>query len=481
MLIVNCKMINYLRSIAENYYQQTCSEVEKIPQSGSARAYHRFYFDGKLSLIGVINADIKENEAFFSFTDTFLKQGIQVPEIVWIDPSRKYYLLQDLGNETLFSLMNQNRKGNLIGEETLNYYKKVLQQLPLIQLAGQKGIDFSVCYPRDAFDQQSMLWDLNYFKYYFLKLAHIPFDEQLLENDFQTFIHFLSQADSQYFMFRDFQSRNIMIYNNNPYFIDYQGGRKGALQYDLASLLYDGKANLPQEIRDQLYEYYLDQMSERIDLDREQFAQYYQGFVLIRIMQAMGAYGYRGYYEKKTLFLQSIPYAVKNIEQLLQNLNLPIEIPTLLAVLERITQTNFDIIAPFPDDQLTISIRSFSYKKGIPEDPSGNGGGFVFDCRALPNPGRYSEYKAQTGRDLEVQSYLEKYEEVAQFKHHIFQIVQLSIENYLARKFNHLMVNFGCTGGQHRSIYFADSLAKKIKEVYPQINIIVNHTQFPEL
>ncbi|MBP1673692.1 MAG: hypothetical protein H6Q25_1507 [Bacteroidetes bacterium] len=474
-------MPNHLRNIAENYYQQKCSDVEKIPQSGSARAYHRFYFDGKPSLIGVINADIKENEAFFSFTDTFLKQGIHVPEILWIDPSRKYYLLQDLGNETLFSLMNQNRKGSSVGEKTLNYYKNVLQELPLIQIAGQKGIDFSVCYPRDAFDQQSMLWDLNYFKYYFLKLAHIPFDEQLLENDFQSFIHYLSQADSHYFMFRDFQSRNIMIYDEKPYFIDYQGGRKGALQYDLASLLYDGKANLPQEVRDQLYEYYLDQMGERIDLDREQFAQYYQGFVLIRIMQAMGAYGYRGYYEKKTLFLQSIPYAVKNIAQILQNLKLPIEIPTLLAVLERITQTDFEISSPFPDDQLTISIRSFSYKKGIPEDPSENGGGFVFDCRALPNPGRFAEYKSLTGRDLEVQSYLEQYEEVDQFKQHIFQIIQLSIDNYLERKFNHLMVNFGCTGGQHRSIYFADSLAKKIKERYPQINIIVKHTQFPEL
>jgi aminoglycoside/choline kinase family phosphotransferase len=474
-------MPNHLRFIAEKYYQQTCSDIEKIPQSGSARAYHRFFFDGKPSLIGVINADIKENEAFFSFTETFLKQGIQVPEILWIDPSRKYYLLQDLGNETLFSLMNQNRQGSLVGEETLSYYKKVLEKLPLIQLAGQKGIDFSVCYPRDAFDQQSMLWDLNYFKYYFLKLAHIPFDEQLLENDFQTFIHYLSKADSHYFMFRDFQSRNIMIYNEKPYFIDYQGGRKGALQYDLASLLYDGKANLPQEVRDQLYEYYLDQMSARIDLDRELFAQYYQGFVLIRIMQAMGAYGYRGYYEKKTLFLQSIPYAVKNIARLLENIDLPIEIPTLLSVLEKITQTDFEISTPFPDDQLTISIRSFSYKKGIPEDPSGNGGGFVFDCRALPNPGRYTEYKSLTGRDSEVQSYLEKYEEVQQFNQLIFQIIQLSIDNYLERKFNHLMVNFGCTGGQHRSIYFADSLAKKIKENYPQINIIVKHTQFPEL
>ncbi|HNX21834.1 MAG TPA: RNase adapter RapZ [Bacteroidales bacterium] len=474
-------MPNHLRKIAESYYQQTCSDVEKIPQSGSARAYHRFYFENKPSLIGVINADVKENEAFFSFTDTFLKQQIHVPEILFIDPSRKYYLLQDLGNETLFSYLNQHRKSNQLSEKTLTYYKKVLQQLPLLQLSGQNGIDFSVCYPRDAFDQQSMLWDLNYFKYYFLKLAHIPFDEQLLENDFQTFIQFLSQADSHYFMFRDFQSRNIMLFEDKPYFIDYQGGRKGALQYDLASLLYDGKANLPQEVRDQLYDYYLDQLAQYITIDREQFTQYFKGFVLIRIMQAMGAYGYRGYYEKKTLFLQSIPYAVKNIVSLLQDLNLPIEIPTLLSVLDTITKTDFDILSTFPEDQLTISIRSFSYKKGIPEDPSGNGGGFVFDCRALPNPGRFAEYKTLTGRDPEVIHYLNQYDEVSIFNDHVFQIVELSIENYLERKFNHLMVNFGCTGGQHRSVYFADSLAQHIRNQYPQVHVILKHTQFPEL
>ena len=474
-------MPQYLRYLTENYYQQPCTDIEKIPQSGSARSYHRFIFEGNPSIIGVMNADVKENEAFFSFTETFLNQNIPVPKILLIDPSRKYYLLQDLGNETLFSYLNLHRQTNQLSEKTIHYYKKVLQQLPLIQLTGEKGINFSVCYPRDAFDQQSMLWDLNYFKYYFLKLAHIPFDEQLLENDFQTFIHFLSQADAHYFMFRDFQSRNIMLFGEEPYFIDYQGGRKGALQYDLASLLYDGKANLPQPIREQLYNYYLDQLSQYMFVDRVQFSQFFNGFVLIRIMQAMGAYGYRGYYEKKSLFLQSIPFAVKNIQFLLQDLQLPIKIPHLLAVLETITQTDFEICSTFPDDQLTLSIRSFSYKKGIPDDPSGNGGGFVFDCRALPNPGRYPEYKMLTGKDPEVIDYLSHYKEVNQFNEHVFQIVKGSVENYQERKFNHLMVNFGCTGGQHRSVFFAESLAKQIHNHYPGVNIILKHTQFPEI
>lgn len=474
-------MPQYLRNLAENYYHKPCTDVEKIPQSGSARSYHRFNFEGKPSLIGVMNVDVKENEAFFSFTQTFLNQNIRVPKILYIDPSRKYYLLQDLGNETLFSYLNLHRLPNQLSDKTLNYYKKVLKQLPLIQLAGEKGINFSVCYPRDAFDQQSMLWDLNYFKYYFLKLAHIPFDEQLLENDFQTLIDFLSQADAHYFMFRDFQSRNIMLFEEEPYFIDYQGGRKGALQYDLASLLYDGKANLPQRIREQLFDYYLDQLSQYMVVDRVQFSQFFKGFVLIRIMQAMGAYGYRGYYEKKSLFLQSIPYAVKNIQFLIKDLQLPIKIPHLLAVLEHITQTDFEICSAFPEDQLTLSIRSFSYKKGIPEDPSGNGGGFVFDCRALPNPGRYPEYKMLTGKDPEVIHYLSHYEEVTQFKKHVFQIVKGSVENYLVRKFNHLMVNFGCTGGQHRSVFFAESLAQQIQNQFPHIHIILKHTQFPEI
>jgi len=282
-------------------------------------------------------------------------------------------------------------------------------------------------------------------------------------------------------MFRDFQSRNIMLYNDKPYFIDYQGGRKGALQYDLASLLYDGKANLPQNVRAYLYDFYLDQLSQLIEIDRDQFAQYYKGFVLIRIMQAMGAYGYRGYYEKKTLFLQSIPYAVKNLELLIQNFDLPIEIPSLLGVLKTITKSNFEMIQTLPKDQLTISIRSFSYKKGIPEDPSGNGGGFVFDCRSLPNPGRYAEYKLLTGKDPQVIDYLFHSKEVESFKDSVFQIVKGSIENYLERKFTHLMVNFGCTGGQHRSVFMAESLAHQIQLQYPHVRIILKHTQFPEL
>lgn len=474
-------MIQHLRTFAESYYNTPCSDVEKIPQSGSARAYHRFFFEHFPSLIGVFNADIKENEAFFSFTNSFLALNIKVPQIVSIDENRKYYLLQDLGNETLFSYLTTHHTEPSFHHQTLNLYKKVLQQLPLLQLSSTKGLDFSVCYPRAAFDKQSMLWDLNYFKYYYLKLAHIPFDEQLLEDDFSTFIDFLSKAEGSYFMFRDFQSRNIMICNEEPYFIDYQGGRRGALQYDLASLLYDGKANLPQEIRNNLYEFYLSELSKHIPVEKREFGSYYFGFVLIRIMQALGAYGYRGYYEKKSHFLQSIPYAIKNIKHLISNNTLPIEIPELMRVLESITQSDGNAQQQFPKDRLTVTINSFSYKVGIPQDPSPNGGGFVFDCRALPNPGRYGEYKTQTGKDSAVINYLEKQDEIDLFKKSVFALVLQSITTYSERKFTHLMVNFGCTGGQHRSVYFAEAMAQEIQQKFPQVTIVLHHTQFPQI
>lgn len=474
-------MPQHLRTLAESYYSTPCSDVEKIPQSGSAREYHRFYFEHFPSLIGVFNADIKENEAFFSFTNSFLALNINVPQILSIDESRKYYLLQDLGNETLFSFLTAHNTEPSFHDKTLELYKKVLQQLPLLQLSSAKGLDFSVCYPRAAFDKQSMLWDLNYFKYYYLKLAHIPFDEQLLEDDFTTFIEFLSKAEGSYFMFRDFQSRNIMICQGEPYFIDYQGGRRGALQYDLASLLYDGKANLPQEIRSTLYDYYLSELSKHIPVEKEEFASYYFGFVLIRIMQALGAYGYRGYYEKKSHFLQSIPYAIKNIKQLISNNKLPVEIPELMRVLESIAQSDGIAQNQLPTDRLTVTINSFSYKVGIPQDPSPNGGGFVFDCRALPNPGRYVEYKTLTGKDPEVIDYLEKQTEIELFKKSVFALVLQSITTYTDRKFTHLMVNFGCTGGQHRSVYFAEAMAQEIQQRFPHVTIVLHHTQFPKI
>jgi aminoglycoside/choline kinase family phosphotransferase len=313
--------------------------IEKLPQSGSHRQYFRISANNE-SIIGVYNQDVKENNAFFSFTRFFISQNINVPKIITIDETQQFYLLTDLGDETLYSFLTAHREDHKIDKTVVAYYKKVLQQLPLLQLCGKKGIDFSVCYPRFAFDKQSMLWDLNYFKYYFLKLANIPFDEQLLEDDFHSFIAFLLETDHDYFMFRDFQSRNIMLYQNEPYFIDYQGGRKGALQYDIASLLYDGKADLPSELREELLQFYLNELAQYTSINTEKFCKYYYGFVLIRILQALGTYGFRGYYEKKSHFLLSIPFAIKNLKYIIPKFQFSAKIPTLTRVIQQIIESD---------------------------------------------------------------------------------------------------------------------------------------------
>ena len=465
-----------LTKLAQNYLQTSHFSIDKLPQSGSARQYFRIKTENS-SIIGVYNDDLKENEAFFSFTQSFLQQQVPVPQILAIADDRTYYLLNDLGNETLYSFLCAQRKFGNWTDELTKIYKKVIAQLPKIQLAGRNTIDFSKCYPRFAFDRQSMQWDLNYFKYFFLKLANIPFDEQLLEDDFQSLIEFLQEADSNFFLYRDFQSRNIMIQNGEVYFIDYQGGRKGALQYDVASLLYDGKADIPENIREELFQYYVDCLSCELPVDKERFALHYHAFVLIRIMQAMGAYGFRGYYEKKTHFLLSIPFAVRNIRYLLENQKVPSQLSYLKEVLKKITESDFVKSTILPQDKLTISVTSFSYKKGIPEDVTGNGGGFVFDCRALPNPGREIQYKQLTGMDKPVIEYLEQYAEVEDFKNHTQAIVFSAVRNYLERNFSHLAVNFGCTGGQHRSVYFAQSMADALREQFPEINVILTHRE----
>jgi aminoglycoside/choline kinase family phosphotransferase len=450
--------------------------IEKLQQSGSNRQYFRIYAENE-TVIGVFNHDVKENNAFFSFTHFFLSQLINVPKIIAIDETQQYYLLEDLGDETLFAFLTTHRKNENIDETVIDFYKKVLQQLPLLQLSGKKGIDFSVAYPRAQFDKQSMLWDLNYFKYYFLKLANIPFDEQLLEDDFHCLIDFLLEPDSDYFMFRDFQSRNIMLYNNKPYFIDYQGGRKGALQYDVASLLYDGKADLPPKLREELLHRYLEQLEQHITINKDDFWKYYHGFVLVRILQALGTYGFRGYYEKKSHFLLSIPFAIKNLKYLLPRFEFGSKIPTLISVIQKITESELVTSCSLPENVLTVTITSFSYKKGIPQDMTANGGGFVFDCRALPNPGRFPEYKTATGKDASVINYLEAFEEVEHFQNGVTQLVLQSVDNYLERNFSHLTVNFGCTGGQHRSVYFAEKMAALLKNKYPQVNVILMHRE----
>jgi aminoglycoside/choline kinase family phosphotransferase len=466
---------NEIIQLFENHFNEKADSVEMLPGSGSYREYCRL-INANRTVVGAFNSDIKENTAFLSFTSHFIKNGIPVPKVYAVSSDLKKYLLEDLGDTTLFDFLSSTREKEGFSENIISEYKKVLKELPKIQIVAGKNLDYSVCYPRAAFDKTSMMWDLNYFKYYFLKLAKIQFDEQALEDDFQLFTDYLLSADSDYFLYRDFQSRNVMLKDDKVYFIDYQGGRRGALQYDLASLLYDGKADIPESIRQQLFDLYVAELKKYIPVNDADFAAYFKGFVLIRIMQAMGAYGFRGFYEKKEHFLKSIPYALKNLEFLLKSVKLPIELPELFSVLNQLIHSEVLKEIGQTKSNLTITITSFSYKNGYPADPSGNGGGHVFDCRAINNPGRYPEYKTLTGKDLEVQEFLEQKSEIGIFLNAAKLIVDQSVKTYLERKFSHLSVSFGCTGGQHRSVYSAEKIAEHLKNNFP-VNVVLNHRE----
>ena len=450
-------------------------KVEALPPSGSYREYMRLT-SPHFKAIGTWNEDEKENTAFIEFSKHFRNKGINVPEIYDYKPSECIYLQEDLGNETLYSFLSEVREFEGFSDKIIRIYRKVVQELPKIQIVAGMDLDYNFCYPRKAFDRQSMMWDLNYFKYYFLKLAKISFNEQLLEDDFTTFTDYLLKAESHFFMFRDFQSRNVMLVEGEPWFIDYQGGRQGALQYDLASLLYDSKADIPQVVREGLMEDYLDELEKIHPVDRNQFRQYFYGYVLIRMMQAMGAYGFRGFYEKKEHFLKSIPFALDNLDIVLRKVDLPVELSELIRVLKSLSESETLKKVASKQAELTIAITSFSYKKGYPTDLSGNGGGFVFDCRSVRNPGRYDQYKSLTGKDDAVIRFFEENSEMEDFLKPVFSIVERSVEKYIERGFSHLSVGFGCTGGQHRSVYSAERMGTYLRNKYP-VRVVINHRE----
>ncbi len=410
--------------------------------------------------IGILYDVREENLAFLEFSRHFHAQGLPVPAIYGQALDQGAYLEEDLGDVTLYEFLAKHRAGEEIAPPAVEAYRKVVAVLPRFQIDGGRHLNYKVCYPRASFDRQSINWDLNYFKYYFLRLAGISFNEQGLEDDFARLTKFLLSAERDFFLYRDFQSRNIMLLHGEPRFVDYQGGRRGALQYDIASLLYDAKADLPPALRQQLLDEYLDVLAKHMALDRKVFLHHYYAYVYIRILQALGAYGFRGFYERKTHFLQSVPYALKNLRWLQHHVELPIQLPTLMeAVRGMLASEKLQSLAA-PAKTLTVQVQSFSFHRGLPVDASGNGGGFIFDARSIPNPGREEQFKPLTGKDAPVIAYLQQQESVHQFLASVRSLVDLSISNYLKRGFQHLMVSFGCTGGQHRSVYMAEQLAK---------------------
>ncbi len=448
-----------------------------LAPSGGNRMYYRLQ-NGDRTAIGTYGSNIRENKAFLYLSRHFHQMGLPVPEIYAQQTGHSIYLQEDLGATTLYSYLLE--KGDYFPDYLVRIYQRVLEELAKLQILGGEDLDYSNCFPKPVFDKESMFWDLNYFKYHFILPSGLNYDEAALEKDFHHLADFLLAAEHQYFMCRDFQSRNIMVRNSQPFFIDYQGGRKGALQYDVASLLFQAKANIPPDIREQLFDHYLRAAGEHLPIDPATFREGYYGFVLMRCVQVLGAYGFRGLYERKEHFLQSIPFALRNFQWMRDQIDLPIQLPELFRLLSEIIERKqfepFDKIKG-SSSLLTVTVQSFSYKKsGIPKDNSGNGGGFVFDCRFLHNPGRYEPYKKLTGRDEPVINFLKQHSNIDTFLNDIWRAVDSAVENYIERSFTHLQVNFGCTGGQHRSVYAADATAKHLRDKYG-IRVNLHHLE----
>jgi aminoglycoside/choline kinase family phosphotransferase len=428
------------------------------------------------SAIGILYSVREENVAFLEFSKAFRRNGLPVPQIYEEDLDQGTYLEEDLGDLTLYQFLTEHRKDEEVAPEVVEAYRQVITILPRFQVEMRNKINYKVCYPRGSFDRQSIAWDLNYFKYYFLRLAGIPFSEQALENDFSRLTKFLLGVDHDFFLYRDFQSRNVMLVEGSPYFLDYQGGRKGALQYDIASLLFDAKADLPPELRRQLLDHYLGTLETFLAIDRDVFMHYYYGYVYVRVMQALGAYGFRGFYESKPVFLQSVPYALKNIRWLLHNVTLPVALPSLMAAFTAMLGSEKLQGIAAESDRLTVRITSFSFHRGLPKDETGHGGGFVFDARSLPNPGREERFKPLTGKEAAIAEYLEQQESVRHFISNVTSLVDASVRNYRERGFKNLSVSFGCTGGRHRSVYLAERLAKHLREG-GKVDVAVRHRE----
>ena len=460
------------QSLSQLFYNATEKKVGEqtaLTASGSNRRYYRIESEDKTaSLIGVQGTSRDENHAFLYMAEHFMKKGLNVPMVVAVSDDEMNYVQQDLGNVLLFDYIAEGRKTGVFSVKEKDMLRETMRALARFQVIGAEEFDFNQCYPQPEFNLRSILWDLNYFKYCFLKATGLEFQEDKLENEFERLAYILLQNRMNAFMYRDFQSRNVMVHKEEdgrevPYFIDFQGGRKGPVFYDVASFLWQAKANFHPDLREELVEVYLEELQKYMPVDREMFYETLKHFVLFRTMQVLGAYGFRGYFEKKPHFLQSIPFAIDNLRQLLKHASE--DYPYLIEVLQQMTE-----MKQFKDvgvrKPLVVRVMSFSYKKGIPADPSGNGGGFVFDCRAVNNPGKYERYTHFTGMDEPVIQFLEADGEIQPFLEQAYQLVDFSVKRYMDRGFQNLMVSFGCTGGQHRSVYSAEKMAQHINEKF---------------
>ncbi|MBQ2913641.1 MAG: phosphotransferase [Bacteroidales bacterium] len=463
-----------LEKLFEEYTRQKPENIYELPSSGSNRRYFRITGSG-MSLIGAKGLDVDENIAFMEIAKHFRLKGLPVPQVLCASEDKMFYLQEDLGDITLFNTIQQGRETSHFSPDEIALLKKTIATLPKLQFEGGKGLDYNVCFPQPEFDERNVWFDCNYFKYCFLKTTGIEFSEIKLHDDLTKMAaDLLEGGNEETFMYRDFQARNVMLVDGNPYFIDFQGGRKGPLYYDLASFVWQAKANYPTSLKEELIETYREALKKYVDIPRETFYKKLRLFVLFRTMQVLGAYGFRGYFEKKPHFLQSVPFAIDNLRKLIQEEPF-YEYPYIQQLLVELTNMRqfSDLRA---ERKLEVRIFSFSYKKGIPVDTSGNGGGYVFDCRAINNPGKYDHFKHFTGLDKEVIEFLETDGEVTKFLSHVYDLADAHVTRYMERKFTNLMFSFGCTGGQHRSVYCAQHLAEYLAKKY-NITVKVYHRE----
>ncbi len=469
-------VVEDIKTLFASFSQTPPQRVEKLQQSGSDRTYYRIY-SGTQTYIATHNPNIKESDTFIYFSRHFAGVGLPVPAILAVNNNHTIYLQEDLGNQSLLNMLEQH------GHNAFTYglFEKSLQQLALMQINGHSGLDYSQCLTAREFGKQAIMSDLLYFKYYFLDTLKLPYDKQAMLDDFEALATYLTRTEHKYFMFRDFQSRNIVVREGDVFFIDYQGGMQGALQYDVASLLWQAKAELSDDWKSSLLLFYMNEIDKLLEkpVDRNIFTGQYNGYVLIRLLQVMGAYGFRGLFERKAHFLSSIPLALKNLQWFVNNKRVGIVTTEFDRVLRIVTGE--EIIQRFQptlanaETPLVVRVNSFSYKEGLPTDDSGNGGGFVFDCRGILNPGRYDAYKKHSGLEKHVQDFLEQQTRMNDFLNSVFDITDITVEDYLRRGFDNLMINFGCTGGQHRSVFAAEQTARHLRNKY-KVKTVVTHT-----
>ena len=469
-------MIDTISQLYKKWNGREAASLDVLPQSGSERRYFRLHGSSG-SVIGTYGANIKENETFIYFSNHFIKKDLPVANILSVNDEISAYLQEDFGDVSLLNMLEAEG----FTERVYSLFKKSLEALASLQVQGDEGLNYNFCLTNTEFGKQAIMADLLYFKYYFLDALRRPYDKQKLIDDFEALSNYLTHTEYKYFMFRDFQSRNILINNNDIlHFIDYQGGMKGAPQYDVASMLWQARANLPDEWKENLLADYMSAFEGLIiaPVDRSIFHSQYNGYVLIRLLQVLGAYGFRGLFERKAQFLTSIPLALKNLKWFFENQSLGIAVPEFSKVLsicigdEVIEQ--FTPLQANEQTPLVVKICSFSYRQGVPQDDTGNGGGFVFDCRGVLNPGRIEEFKTMHGRDKSVMDYIEQQTRMTEFLNSVFDLVDITVEDYIKRGFQSLMVSFGCTGGQHRSVYAADALARHLRNKF-KVNIQLKH------